>query len=425
MSIQQYELENRAYYITEWSESRGGGVPDNALMVVNENYRGAMKRSQPESLRNRMSSDNPNLSMNLGPDPFDERMDAAGQLHHDDCLSWLHNVDVDVLSGGWPLVDLYSNIQFNPNHETCFAQSVLGNYRAEYRHHNGAGNLNQILNQMPIQFERITREVEYHFNCHLDEDASPIGLTVMQVIGFDTDDNVAYGRIYQPKGASDDSSTVTWDSLSSKTLLSYPYDCSVGSIDIGDILVVPVSRWNGAGFILDAVLTTRGVPALHLRVDDECWRTVDHDNWRFATASNYSIRPDICYGRMGESGLVHYNKQEAHNFGIAMAVLMNQNETPLTGEVEVQEYWIPAWKDKRTVKIIDRASPFPAHYHDEIRCSACNGRVLIKLKGDNKSESADCPHCSRPKALLFPHLVSVQTDTLLTVGDTQRDDTHE
>jgi hypothetical protein len=437
MAIQQFEIENASYVLSNDDEDIPRFQAHQANMIVNENYRGAMGRSQPDVVRAWARNDSPNLSMNLGPDPMLDREDANGQLWHDDVGTWMGVVDVSKLNAGWVgIVDLKSNVAFNPNHETCFAQSVLGNYRAEYRHYAGSANLTQVLNQMPIQFERITQEVEKHFNSYLDGgNYDSIGLTVMQVLGVDSQENMVYGRIYQPEGASDHSSTLSWGSLSSKTLLAYPYANDVG---VGDILVVPVQRWNGNGFILDAVNTTHGVPALRIAVDDDCWATIGRDNWRYRQDDGDDLRdlPTRIYGvpfreshrRLGieASGFLHYNKQEAHNYGIAMAILNEAVSLNTAGEaVEIEEYFIPAWKDKRGVKVIDRASPFPAHYHDEIRCSVCNGRVLIKLKGDNKSESADCPHCSRPKTILFPHLVSGKTDTLLTVGDTQRDDTHE
>ena len=313
MAIQQFEIENASYVVSNDDEDIPRFHAHNANMIVNENYRGSMSRSQPDVVRSWVRNDSPNLECKIEPDPMSDREDANGVLWHDDFGTWMGDVDVASIGDGWAgIVDLKSNVAFNPNHKTTFARTVLGNYRAEYRHEAGDpfmySNLNQILNQMPIQFERITREVEHHFNSYLDEDSDTLGLTVMQVLGVDRAENMVYGRIYQPEGASDHSSTLSWASLTSKTLLAYPYANDAG---VGDILVVPVGRWNGNGFILDAVNTTQGVPPLHIAMDDEMWATIDSDNWRYHREDGDEMRdvPSHIYGELrGASGLMLRNR---------------------------------------------------------------------------------------------------------------------
>ena len=421
MAIMGYEEENRAYWMS------GVNPIEDAAMVVNEMNRGDMSRSQPAIMRTHPTNliDTPNSNIS---EPEDTPHDGF-KLHHDNHAEWIGEVNVDGLKGGWSgLVTLQSNIGFNPTSSLCFPQSVLGNHRALHREHAGRNDQwRACLNTMPIQFSKISQRVQDHFERYLSGDEDMIyGLTILQVLGFDEKESMVYGRIYQPEGASDDTHTITNDSLSSKTLLAFHYALS-DEINIGDILVVPCSTWNGTGFVLDAVRTTQGIPPCHIPNNDSLWKTWPHDSWRYKDSEELDLMKQQCYGEIDEvEGLIHYNKQEAHNFGIAMAIL---TEIGVAGEaaagVELQQHFIPSWKDKRGVLFIDRASPFPAHYHDEIRCSVCNGRVLIKLKGDNKSEKADCPHCNRTKTLLFPHLVSGKTDTIKTVGDTQRDDTNE
>lgn len=82
------------------------------------------------------------------------------------------------------------------------------------------------------------------------------------------------------------------------------------------------------------------------------------------------------------------------------------SETPIVNERAGD--FIPSWKDKRKVIIIDRASPRYPVFHDEIRCAGCNGRVLMKLPAGNTLSSLPCPHELCESTLQFTHLLGNQ-----------------
>ena len=67
---------------------------------------------------------------------------------------------------------------------------------------------------------------------------------------------------------------------------------------------------------------------------------------------------------------------------------------------------VPSWRDKRGVKVFDRATPRYAVFHDEIRCPSCNGRHLIKLPSGNTISECKCLHEPCEQVIQFPHLVS-------------------
>ena len=89
---------------------------------------------------------------------------------------------------------------------------------------------------------------------------------------------------------------------------------------------------------------------------------------------------------------------------LATAAISSMHLNQEIGESANDDLFVPAWKDKRGVKKIDHATPHYPVFHDEIRCRACNGRVLILLPARNKIGSAQCPHCS--EQIHFPHLIS-------------------
>ena len=97
--------------------------------------------------------------------------------------------------------------------------------------------------------------------------------------------------------------------------------------------------------------------------------------------------------------------------GVAMSVhIAIENDELDIADLPVAEF-IPTYQDKRKPILIDKTMGGPAVWHDEIRCSVCNGRVLLKLPRGNTLSECKCPHslASFKKRnhhdIHFPHLV--------------------
>jgi hypothetical protein len=71
--------------------------------------------------------------------------------------------------------------------------------------------------------------------------------------------------------------------------------------------------------------------------------------------------------------------------------------------------FIPSYRDKRKPAVVDLCGNglYP-HYHDEIRCRACNRRHLIKAPAFNTVGETDCDSCGTK--IMFPHLIAPNDD---------------
>ena len=310
----------------------------------------------------------------------------------------------------------------------------------------------QIGNTMPLIWKQIADRIALEWGENM-----VAGYTILQVLKTEINQppvsahshisehpdsnalNTAYCRLFQPDGASH------------PLLSQYPIMCYNGiSPDVheGDILIVPIKNWVGTGFMLDAVRqsgTIVGPIIMSCAEEDSDFDVIPPDWWRF-NPDNDSGMDEICsrvdeyvrmtteqvdelvllldgdtakatYGfQLNESVFVHPTKKDAFDHSIAMSILASEVDTGAVVIPIDETEFIPAWKDKRECKTIDTASPAFAHYHDELRCKACNGRVLVKMSFPNRQANAACPHCKADKAIQFPHLISVSTEQFKTVG---------
>ena len=423
--------ENASYLILSSDE----GEPI-TMCGLSPNHRGDMSRAQPESLRSFVSrTEHPNL------EAWDDHSDAwepevVRFSEHNEVMwfddgQWRSQIDTGVLGDGWELADLLSQVIWNPNDKTELRRTLMGNWNIEYRTRFGNDAcLSSIEKQMPIVFSRIADNWDKHMRDRVHTDL--VHLTVMQVLGTD-EEGYIYGRVFQPKGASQLQTTMGTEDIDAHTILAYLDKEISDEIQRGDIMVVPVGRWNGSGFVLDAVRNPEqsSIPPLVFGADKVPNNDQRQVRWNGLDSRNHDVQsryladsvrshadshiPPQMFGRWDE-GFIYQSKYDAHSFGIALT-LMTENCEGMVGDVSAStaDLFVPAWKDKRGVKVIDHAGLFPAHYHDEIRCSMCNGRVLIKMKADNKLTKAPCPHCG--SELQFPHLSN--TDTVKTVGDNE------
>lgn len=65
--------------------------------------------------------------------------------------------------------------------------------------------------------------------------------------------------------------------------------------------------------------------------------------------------------------------------------------------------FVPTWKDSRKWKTVDLATPERVAFSDSIRCSECNGRVIVKCRESNTKDTATCPFCQQ-EGLDISHL---------------------
>ena len=250
-------------------------------------------------------------------------------------------------------------------------------------------------------------------------------LTVVQVMGFDDDTNTVYARIFQPDGASDQDG-VCREGIAQKALLSFPFNNEDG-VERGDIMIVWTDRWISADSrVFDAVNLTDHPSPSHISARARDWLTHDADTQIVSLSNPDAIKPPRYYGtgmalevgNITPTHMIHPSRNNAFGFWMASKLYSElcQSGDITSGDVSdsIPDLFIPAFRDKRGQKVIDLASPFFPHYHDEIRCSTCNGRVLIKARPDNKQTKATCPHCSTKDTILFPHLTP--TNTVKAVG---------
>lgn len=255
-----------------------------------------------------------------------------------------------------------------------------------------------------------------------------VKLTVVQVMGFDDDSNTVYGRIFQPDGASDQDHLCR-EGIAQKALLAFPFNNEDG-VSRGDIMIVWTNRWISADSrVFDAVNLSNHPPPSHISAKARDWLTHDAETDMVNLVNPDAIKPPRYYGtgmaleigndpKSTATHMIHPSRNNAFGFWMASKLYselcQSGDITTLPVSESIPDMFIPAFRDKRGQKIIDLASPFFPHYHDEIRCPTCNGRVLIKARPDNKQTKATCPHCSTKDTILFPHLTS--TNTVKAVG---------
>lgn len=82
------------------------------------------------------------------------------------------------------------------------------------------------------------------------------------------------------------------------------------------------------------------------------------------------------------------------------------------------ELWTPTWKDRRPLKVLDYAKPFPIVWSDLVRCSVCNQRVRILFSQTNAVPSVCCPSCKAEDGIKTEHLMSGDIPAVLGISST-------
>lgn len=368
----------------------------------------------------------------------------ADQIENPSTPEWLEQIDFDFAPDEDRILEIKSNIRWDKYDENVLGMGLVGNsqwtIRNQLRNSHGVAEryefkhyelLNAIFKRIHDQAEWIARDwTSVPTGNHGIEN---LPLTVMQVLGSDNQNNLIYGRLFQPVSASD-SLAVCREGMTHRALLSVHSE-RADSVKRGDIVLVWTDRWLSAGGRVFDAVRIANTPSPHVisASDNEIWE-INNPNPEFEHFNSSGNAGGLPYRVFGDAGkmriaggnvndkelhFIHQNKLDAFNFWIANKMFQSMG---LSGGLDsdlsesIPDVFIPAYKDKRPAKVIDMATPNYPHYHDELRCPNCNGRVLIKASSDNTVSEADCPHCKASKAIKFPHLCRLSNATVKVVG---------
>lgn len=205
----------------------------------------------------------------------------------------------------------------------------------------------------------------------------------------------------------------------------YMNDLNAGATGFtGDLLFVNCFNWTGVGLVLDGMRTPTSKPPILIPMgatgDDhaylDLWSFLKHgcpagksnDPFFDSMWNRESQKHPFGIGKNAE--IIFPSSISAATFLHARLTLesLSASEGTVDPTPEPSGTFIPAWKDKRGKKVIDHTGGrFPV-FHDEVRCSVCNGRVLVLMPAGNQTGEWDCPHCDEKKAVKFKHLISPQ-----------------
>ena len=106
---------------------------------------------------------------------------------------------------------------------------------------------------------------------------------------------------------------------------------------------------------------------------------------------------------MGCEGEMFPNKEMLNAYVLNEYAQNAITPNPLDDEWGESSRFIPSWKDKRGVKVIDRAKGSDPYWSDVIRCRICNGQVRVLLKERPITFIFDCPHCGESGCIDCTH----------------------
>lgn len=396
--------------------------------------RGEMPKGQHPEVRTKANQ----FIYNMDAFTYDGNKIWVDQCSNPTTPEWLQNFDLNLpeVHGEF---EIHSNLKLRfgsasknwETNELCL--SILGCSEMALRqqhHDNGYDPARQWHSLLDPVFQRIAGEVdikarEWIANTYpkggvrnMPSDNLPF--TIVQCIGHDSGNHTIYGRIFQPDGASD-VSMLCREGIAQKALLSFRYPTD--DVERGDIFIVWTNHWVSADSrIFDAVNLSNTPEPTRIPSRDRLWLTAD-DEAMVNNANASALKPPRVYGTgmalqikdITPRHMIHPSRNNAFGFWMAdklFSELIHSGEI-VSGDVSesIPDMFIPSYRDKRGQKIVDLASPMFPHYHDEIRCPTCNGRVLVKARADNKISEAVCPHCK--SKIQFPHLTNA---TVKTVG---------
>lgn len=99
----------------------------------------------------------------------------------------------------------------------------------------------------------------------------------------------------------------------------------------------------------------------------------------------------------------------AHLMAETQAFSIHDGLFEMSSEIEdgadAQSY-IPTWRDRRPLAIVDYAKPKYPHWSDLLKCKVCNQRVRVLLPSGNTLTYVQCPSCKDEQGVNTEHLMN-------------------
>jgi hypothetical protein len=99
----------------------------------------------------------------------------------------------------------------------------------------------------------------------------------------------------------------------------------------------------------------------------------------------------------------------AHLLAETQAYTIHDGLFEMTNEIEDgadPEGFVPTWKDRRPLAVVDFAKPKYPHWSDLLKCKACNQRVRVLLPSGNTLTYVQCPSCKDERGINTEHLMN-------------------
>ena len=115
-------------------------------------------------------------------------------------------------------------------------------------------------------------------------------------------------------------------------------------------------------------------------------------------------RPHYLWTHQTEAHTIRCGKKSM-TFDTLASYLLEGNDAAMAEDDEWGESsrFVPAFKDKRKLKIIDQTQGTRAYWSDVLRCRICNGQCKVLLKEVPIKVIFDCPHCGESGCIDCTH----------------------
>jgi phage FluMu protein Com len=179
--------------------------------------------------------------------------------------------------------------------------------------------------------------------------------------------------------------------LSSSAVLVMLRGCSETDFPLGCICAIDTAKYIlGDDGVYD-LLRVANYPVLH---EGETIST---------STSTLRIIPEI--GSLGHHLKDFDNQVDLLSYAIGRERFLSVMTTETDSHVsESAEGFVPTWRDRRMPIHINKAQGSRYLFHDLIRCSECNGRVILMLQVGHGYSAVECPHCKEADGIKCSHL---------------------
>ena len=178
--------------------------------------------------------------------------------------------------------------------------------------------------------------------------------------------------------------------LASSSVLVMLRGCSEGDYPLGCICVIEIAKY---------ILGDDGIYDL-LRVANY----PVNDEGRSISTSTSTLRIIPKLGSMGHHLKDFDNQVDLLSYAIGRERFLSVMGNGSKSVTESAEGFIPTWRDRRMPIQINKAIGARYSFHDLIRCSECNGRVILMLQTGHGYSAVECPHCKTADGIKCSHL---------------------